>query len=281
MILAHQSHYSAFKAPTDSSREKFKLDKRISTSNFEFSLLQDVHPEEPAPIVPLGGHPPVTLIDGKDEVTIPYLDCFRKIPAIGMDGKEVIRWYGFKFLKLDLDEMEALINSVQWDQEGMHTAYCNAENNLLRKGANCVAIYAKKLRLSSEWWDAFEMKFHKLAALRDYHDFRMGISKPIYKEYAHLFQGDISVNNLRHYSHLGRIWNCTVFVRDLRRLLEGKAHVIPKSVWQLLVNGKNIPYVSETDLKKSLTKISAVRNARARSKSVGCHVTALAKLSNL
>lgn len=252
-----------------SSAESKEKKKKVGYSALTFF---SVSPKKKAPIVPFGCQPPVTLHYADREITLPYLECFRSVPAVGLDGREAIAWYAFKFINLNLDDLQELIKSVQWDQKGMHEAYSQAEDDLLRKGANCVAIYSRNLRLSPEYWKELDNQFHKLAALRDYHDFRMGISQGVYKECSHLYQGKVSINNLRHHPHIFRTWNCTVFVRELRMLLEGEAREIPQSVKQLLVDGKDIPYVSEEDLKAFIFRIGEVYRSRRQSKRVGCQV---------
>ena len=210
----------------------------------------------------------VTIAEMGVEKTIPYAEVWRADAVVGHDGNRQITWHPCKFNKTPIEALENIINKVPWDAKGFHRAYTDYEHTIFTAATQAIVYYSTGIKFSDEWWEAFARACHYLAALRDYHDSRMGM-KSIPRTNSHLFNENMADYRARHYTHFFRIWNCLVFPREFRSMLESGSHVIPKSVLQLLVEGKNTPYVTESKLYASLTKINKLRGKRRRTKSEG------------
>ena len=187
-----------------------------------------------------------------------YTSLFTNTPAQGCDKGMSIKWHYVRYNELGKSKLEKMINSIPWDKYGTHSAYIYAEGILVKKALDAMSlIYSEGMKCSDKWWHLFKMACHYVAALRDYHDFRMGLTKEIYKTHRYLFEDNGSTTNyLRHYTHVFRIWNWLVFPYELRKMIESGTNYIPRSVVQILIQGKNKPYITREKLTSILEKIN-------------------------
>jgi hypothetical protein len=210
----------------------------------------------------------VTISGMGVEKTMPYEDVWRVDSVIGYDGGRMIQWNPCKFNRTPIEVLENIINNAPWDAKGFHRAYTDYEYIIFTAATQVIIYYSTGFKFSDKYWKVFSRACHYLSALRDYHDYRMGL-KSIPVTSSHIFDKCMTNCRLRHYTHFFRIWNCLVFPQEFRSMLEKGSHIIPKSVIQLLIEGKNTPYVTESKLHASLKEINKHRIKCRRSKSEG------------
>ena len=216
------------------------------------------------------GKPPfVNLEFNGRKKRVRYSKVFSDIPFTFKDRDFLIQWTPTKLNPSAFDDdVKDLISGIEWDRNEFHDQTARIESDLLLRVVDIIEnVYAKGKRLSGEWWANLTKGFQLVAALRDYHDYRMGLTKNIYKKYSKIFvSGGYSPNSLRDYKHFFRIWNCVIFPCELRIMLEGPGGVdqtgerfIPRSVVQLLLEGKNMPYFTREKLEGILCVVDADR----------------------
>jgi hypothetical protein len=191
-----------------------------------------------------------------------YSDVWRKEPLYGKDGHHVIKWHPCRFNKTSDTVLMQILN-FPWDAKGFHRAYVDYEHIIFTAASQAVVYYSTGVTLIDKWWEAFSRACHYLAALRDYHDSRMGM-KSISQTNSHIFD-EMKDYDARHPGHFLRIHFCLVLPGEFRNMLENGSHAIPMSVYKLLIEVKNTPYVTESNLHESLIKINNKNQLRIKS----------------
>lgn len=219
----------------------------------------------------------VNLFEMKQEWRVPYKRLWRSDTINGWPANKYLSYKNKKgkMRGLTKSQLEDITTKYHWDRNGFHRSTSRLEGNLLAIAVECINVYmsvdenGRPLKMSNFWWKKYTEAWLKVAAYRDYHDYRMAISQKSYKTLSKYFLEKLSPNMFRDYKHFFRIWNCIVFPREFRIMLEGGCSDIPRSVVKLLVEGRNMKYVDKKNLLASLKKIKTNNPSRPHSRSVG------------
>lgn len=183
----------------------------------------------------------VHLTTHEEEFSVPFDGVWSCIPF--ENG-----WTPCTFIKMQRDELENFVKS-SWDETEIkknHEMYVEMEMSLIRQSKALIGFASKNFNIHPDAWESLEKDTNKIAALRDYHDYRMAVLKALKKH--EIISNKVNINKYRHHSHFYRIWNWIVFPKELRSLLCGEVKKIPKSVRQILLDCKKGKHVDESVL---------------------------------